>query len=354
MRATQILGRSALALLAVGAITAQAGIAWGANWVAENRQWISDRAIARQFVPSPELLDYSAQASLSELGKMYFYASLPEVVPGAEFDQYCSRNEPGIGVLGCYRLAEKRIFLYDVTDERLQAMEPVIAAHEMLHAAWDRFDQAEQERLGLLLEQGFAALPSDHPLRERIESYEDADPNSRIPELYALMGTEISALPKALEEHYAQFFTDRAAVVGLADEVYAIFDGLSAELQRLADDLRARSEIIDERKAQYELESSVLGADINIYNDRVARYNAGEDVRGAENFDSERDQLIARQATLRAERESIQALIDEYNALLDELDVLNRELTELNQGINVNLESQEEVEDTDEVSESRG
>lgn len=348
------IGRALIALLALGAIGAQAGVAWGAQWVADNRQWVSDRAIALQFEPSPELYETIAQASMSDQAKIYFYASLPEVVEPAEFDRYCSRDEPGIGVLGCYRLAEKRIFLYDVTDERLQAMEPVIAAHEMLHAVWDRFDSAEQERLGVLLEQGFAALSADHPLRERIASYEENDPRSRIPELYALMGTEISALPTELEQHYSTYFIDRQQVVALADQVYTIFDGLSAELQGIADDLRARSEVIDQRKAQYELDAAVLGADIEVYNDRVARYNSGEDVRGAEDFDQERDELIARQDALRAERESIQALIDEYNSLLDELEILNQELTELNQGINVNLESQETVEDTDEVSQSEG
>ena len=86
----------------------------------------------------------------------------------------------------------------------------------------------------------------------------------------------------------------------------------------------------------------------------VARYNAGEDVRGAENFDEERDELVSRQASLRAERDEIQELIDRYNALLDELETLNRELTELNQGINVTLESQETVEDTEDVDQSAG
>lgn len=345
------LTRAVIVLLAVVAIAAQGALAWGATWVNDNRQWISDRAIALQFEPDPELLRYVSDASLTGEGEVYLFASLPEIVPAGEFDRYCSRDEPGIGVLGCYRLAEKRIYLYDVTDERLEAMEPVIAAHEMLHAAWDRFDSATKNRLAELLEEGFAALPDDHPMHERIASYEANDPTSRIPELYALMGTEISELPAELEAHYATYFADRAAVVALADQVYAIFASFDQELQALADDLEARSDRIDALKAQYELDAAVLGVDINVYNDRVARYNAGEDVSGAGRFNDERDELIARQNALKAERDEILAEIDEYNALLDQLNILNRELGGLNQGINITLEEQDTIGDTEAVAE---
>lgn len=341
------IGRGVVALFAVVALASQAGLAWGATWVVDNHQWLSDRAIARQFEPSPELLSYVEAATLSPEGEVYLYASRPRVVPALEFDNYCSRDEPGIGVLGCYRLAEQRIYLYDVTDKRLEAMEPVIAAHEMLHAVWDRFSDSHKDQLAELLEEGFAALPSDHPLRDRIASYEAIDPNSRIPELYALMGTELDVLPEALEEHYSQYFTDRSRVVALAAEVYGIFDSFDQELQLLVDDLDARLDVIDARKAQYELEAEILGADIAVYNDRVARYNAGEDIDGAENFDDQRIDLVSRQDTLRAERRQIEALIDEYNALLDELNVLNQELTELNQGINITLEQQDSLEETE-------
>lgn len=344
------IARALIALLAVGAIAGQGTIAWAASWVDDNRQWLSDRAISRQFQPSPELLAYVADAGLSPEGEMYFFASVPEVVPAGEFDRYCSRDEPGIGVLGCYRLAEKRIFLYDVTDERLEPMEPVIAAHEMLHAAWDRFDQETQSEIGTWLEEGFAALPADHQLRERIASYEEIDPSSRIPELYALMGTEVDLLPEQLEDHYGQFFANRAQVVALALQVQEIFDTFSQKLQELVDDLNARSEVIDQRKSDYEASADALSAEIRAYNDKVAAYNAGQNVPGAENFDAQYDNLTSRQNALRIERNEIQGLIDSYNALLDELQVLNQELSELNQGINITLEEQETVSATEEVS----
>ena len=343
------LWRAFIALMALSAIALQGALAWGVSWAVTNQQWISDRAIARQFVPDQALQHYVTDASLTAEGEVYLYASLPQIVPAGEFDRYCSRDEPGIGVLGCYRLGEKRIYLYDVTDERLEAMEPVIAAHEMLHAAWDRFSQEEKDALGLLLEEALAALPSDHPMYERIANYEAHDVSSRIPELYSLMGTEVESLPAALEAHYSRFIADRQAVVALAKQVYDIFDNFGAEVQHIVDDLSDRSDIIDALKATYESDAAILGADISVYNDRVARYNDGEDVAGANKFDQERDNLIARQAELAAERDTILELIDEYNALLDQLNFLNDQLTELNQGINIKLETKESIGETEVV-----
>ena len=352
MSVAQRIGRAVVALLAVLALSGQAALAWGVAWAVDNHQWLSDRAIALQFEPSAELASYASRAQLTQEGEVYFYASRPQIVPAIEFDNFCSRSEPGIGVLGCYRLGEQRIFLFDVTDSRLEAMEPVIAAHEMLHAVWDRFSTSQQDEIAVWLEESFAALPDDHPMRERIQSYEDVDPNSRIPELYALLGTEVDTLTPELEEHYGRYFIDRQAVVTLADEVYAIFASFGDELDGLVAELETRLADIDQRKAQYELEADILGADIAIYNDRVSRYNDGEDVRGAENFDEERIDLTARQDALRADRLVIEALIDEYNALLDELNVLNQELTELNQGINIDLEQQESLDDTETLEQS--
>lgn len=346
------LTRVVLVALAVVALGAQGALAWGATWVVDHRQHVSDRALSAQFVPTAELGRYVAEAGLSRDGVMYLHASLPEVVPAFEFDRYCSRSEPGIGVLGCYRLLEKRIYLYDVTDDRLRAIEPVVAAHEMLHAAWDRFTVQERESLAILLEQAFAGLPDDHPLRDRLVQYEKIDPASRIPELYAIIGTEAADLPADLEEHYSRFFTDRAKVVALAVEVYRVFDELDQQLQALVADLEERLAVITERRDAYDRDSAVFRSDLEVYNDRVTRYNAGENVSGAAGFEEERLDLIARRDVLRVEREAIQRLIDEYNALLDDLEVLNNELAELNRGINIRLQAEDNVAGDNPDSES--
>jgi hypothetical protein len=341
------LGRAGIIAVAGLLLGGQVALASGIGWAQDNRQAITDRATAWQFEPDPAISDIVSRAGLSPAGEMYLYASLPEVVPPFEFDTFCSRREPGIGVLGCYRIQEKRIYIFDVTDERLASIVPVVTAHEMLHAAWFRFDQAVRDDLGALLEADFAKLPDDHRLRERIAQYEDTDPTSRIPELYAILGTEIAPLSAELEEHYSTYFDDRTKVVTLADDIYRLFDTFGQELQNLVDELEERSALIDQRRAAYEVASEDFQADLAVYNDRVARYNAGENVPGAANFPAQRESLIERQTTLRAERTAIQALIDEYNALYDQLQVLNAELSELNEGINITTVAPQETIEPD-------
>ena len=347
------LGRAGIIAVAAALLGGQVALASGIGWAQDNRQAISDRATAWQFEPDATIEDIVARAGLSRTGELYLYASLPEVVPAFEFDKFCSRREPGIGVLGCYRIQEQRIYLFDVTDARLRSIVPVVAAHEMLHAAWFRFDPSRHEELGALLEADFATLPDDHRLRDRIAQYEANDPNSRIPELYAILGTEIAPLSPDLEEHFATYFDDRTKVVGLANEIYRLFDTFSLELERLVAELEERSDVIDQRRAAYEDASAKFQSDLATYNDRVARYNAGENVSGAANFPRERESLVSRQTTLREERGAIQALIDEYNALYDQLQVLNAELSELNEGINITtVAPQETIEpDTTEAAE---
>ena len=117
----------------------------------ENQQNIKDQLVAYQFDTPENIADYIESAGLSPEGALYLKASLPRVVPAYEFDRYCTRNEPGIGVLGCYTIRDSRIYLYDVTDPRLESIEPVVAAHEMLHAVWFRMSISERDALAPLL-----------------------------------------------------------------------------------------------------------------------------------------------------------------------------------------------------------
>lgn len=337
--------RALVGVLALGALVLQGGAAWGANWLVHNEQWIKDTLVAQQFVPVPEITDYVAEAGLSAEGELYLLTSQPQIVPASQFDRYCTRNEPGIGVLGCYTLADKRIYLFDVTDARLTSIEPVVAAHEMLHSAWARLSAAEKESLAVLLEEAFAQLPADHPLRDRIQSYEADRADSRIPELYSILGTEIAPLPDALEAHYARFFADRSKVVAHADAVYAVFDTLQDRLVSLSNELTSRSAEIDGLRYTYREENDSLRADIIAFNERAS--TPGGFPVSKSQFEQARQPLVDRQVRLEEMRLSLQTKITEYNALLDELTVLNDEVSELNQGINVTLETQDELQSTE-------
>ena len=341
-------GRAVVVLIAVGALALQGGVAWGANWVLENEKNLKDQLIAYQFEPTEDLLRYVEEAGLSATGTLYLMASQPKIVPAFEFDRYCSRNEPGIGVLGCYTLRDQRIYLYDVTDPRLVSMEPVVAAHEMLHAAWARFSNEEIERLAVLLEEGFAQLPEDHELRTRILSYEANNPQSRIPELYAILGTEVANLPQELEDHYSIFFDDRMKSVRMAEAFYAVFESLVLERDLLLQNLESRSAEIEGLKFTYEETAAALRGDVLAFNEKASTPGA---FPSRSEFEATRSALIDRQNRLEGLRQTLLAKIEEYNTLLEDVTRLNNELSELNRGINITLEAEEELEPDGELVE---
>ena len=332
--------RAGIALLALGALALQGGAAWGALWVVENQRMIKDQLVAHQFETPENISSYIDQAGLSDQGSLYLRTSLPRVVPAYEFDRYCTRNEPGIGVLGCYTTRDSRIYLYDVTDPRLESIEPVVAAHEMLHAVWFRKTSEERDSLAPLLEEAYAALGPDHPLIERMASYEADDPASRLPELYSIIGTEIREIPEALEAHYAEYFANRALVVDLADRVYRVFDTLQAELEQLSNELSSRNAEIEGLRFTYEETSRVLAGDIVAFNEKASTPGA---FPSKSQFEATRAELVTRQERLESMRITLQTKITEYNDRLEELNTLNDEVSELNQGINVTLEEEEEL-----------
>ena len=332
--------RAGIALLALGALALQGGAAWGALWVVENQRMIKDQLVAHQFETPENISSYIDQAGLSDQGSLYLRTSLPRVVPAYEFDRYCTRNEPGIGVLGCYTTRDSRIYLYDVTDPRLESIEPVVAAHEMLHAVWFRKTTEERNALAPLLEEAYAALGPDHPLIERMASYEADDPASRLPELYSIIGTEIQEIPEALEAHYAEYFANRALVVDLADRVYRVFDTLQAELEQLSNELSSRNAEIEGLRFTYEETSRVLAGDIVAFNEKASTPGA---FPSKSQFEATRAELVTRQERLESMRITLQTKITEYNDRLEELNTLNDEVSELNQGINVTLQEEEEL-----------
>jgi len=332
--------RAGIALLALGALALQGGAAWSARWVVENERLIKDQLVAYQVETPENISSYIDQAGLSDQGSLYLRTSLPRVVPAYEFDRYCTRNEPGIGVLGCYTTRDSRIYLYDVTDPRLESIEPVVAAHEMLHAVWFRKTTEERNALAPLLEEAYAALDPDHPLIERMASYEADNPASRLPELYSIIGTEIREIPEALEAHYAEYFANRALVVDLADRVYRVFDTLQAELEQLSNELSSRNAEIEGLRFTYEETSRVLTGDIVAFNEKASTPGA---FPSKSQFEATRAELVTRQERLESMRITLQTKITEYNERLEELNTLNDEVSELNQGINVTFEEEEEL-----------
>lgn len=326
-------GRGILLGLAGVSIIAQVAVIGAVSWAVTNPRAVTDAVTVWQYDPTPAIAGYVARSGMSERGRFLFYASTPSIVEGDAFDALCSRDQPDIGVLGCYTLADGRIYLYEITNLELQAFEVVVAAHEMLHAAWDRLSTAEQAALAELLEEAFATVDPDDELVSRIASYEDFDPASRIPELYAIIGTELADLPDALERHYATYFDDRAAVVAQWEQVEAIFLELEAELDRLSAELDRLAAEIEAEQVAANQAAATLEADIAAFNDRASR-PGGYTSQSA--FERDRQALITRQSALTASIDATNLKVDAYNALVDEFTALNEQAAALDKDLNIN------------------
>lgn len=288
------------------------------TWTDARSQWIRDRWVVWT-QPSPAAVSGLAEATgMSEEGRLVYLASTPEIETGSEFEQDCA-VETGI-VLGCYVRGE--IFLFQVTDERLAGTTEVTAAHEMLHAAYDRLAPEERERVDALIAAAVAAIPADDPVFAELELYEEAQ---RPDEWHSRLGTQFAELPAELEAYYARWFDDRGLVLDLAERSRALLVELEAEIDARVAELDALGADLESRSAAYDAAVAALDADVADFNARAA---SGDFASQAE-FDAERADLVARSSALEADVAAINADIERYNRLGDELAALDADYAEL-------------------------
>lgn len=296
-----------------------------AVWAVFNRQLIIDQVSVWGYTPSADVAALTERSSLSDRGQFLFYATKPEISSPTALNEQCPRQEIGNPILGCYT-GDDRIYIYDVTNQQLDGMKEVTAAHEMLHAAWARLPQSERDRLGRQLEAVYATS-TDEAFRERMAYYERTEPGEFHNELHSILGTELAVLPTELEAYYAQYFADRQVVVGLHAGYSAVYTRLNDRAHQLYVEMDTLSKSIDAQNAAYSAASAQLSSDIDSFN---ARAEAGSFVSLGQ-FYAERSALISRSSQLEQERQALNADIEQYNTLYAEyqdiagqIDVLNR------------------------------
>lgn len=308
-------------------------------WALTNQQRIADQFTVWQFDPSASVQQYVTESDMSDEGKFLFYASQPTIQSNPTFNSTCSNVEEDFGVLGCYFPSEKSIYLFDVTDDRLAGIEQVVAAHEMLHAAWDRTSVAEQALLTPLLEAEAARMKDDPEFATTLEFYAKTEPGERSNELHSIIGTEFSDLGPELEEHFAEYFTDRSVVVALHEKSNAVFTAQQDASKKLVEKLDALRTSIDDDYSSYNSGYDSLNRDIDDFN---ARADNG-DFRSVEQFNNERASLIDRQTSLNSLYDAIEADVATYDDMVTQLEALNATISELNKSINIEPRNDEKL-----------
>ena len=326
--------RARRAMVASGLSTVLAvAVVIGGVYLVQHPQPIIDQVTVWQFEPSQEIEAHVERLGLTDHGRFLYYASNPQIEPTETFARSCPAHEgeDGFGILGCYRPAEKTIFLYDVTDERLDGTEEITAAHEMLHAAWDRMGEDERTHLGELLEAEFAKHSDDEQFTERMSIYERIEPGEHANELHSIIGTEVAEISPELEEYYAKYFIDRSTVTALHAAANAVFVELKQQTDNLIADMDALRAEIESDYARYTRGYDQLNRDVGDFNQRNQASNA-EEFRALE---QERAQLLARQSELDSLFASIQTRSDQFEAMMDQLEGLNAMRAELQRGLNI-------------------
>lgn len=282
--------------------------------LAANRQYLYDSFNFWTYQPTNEVASIVERATLTDSGTFAFYSARPEVDGSQSFNSKCDRKEQNTAVIGCY--VNDRIYVYDVSDSRLDGIKEVTSAHETLHAVYQRLVGPEKNRIDGLLETEYKKLADDPSFAERMAFYARTEPGERNNELHSIIGTEIRSIAPELESYYGKYFKNRSELLNLFDSYNQAFKQLEAESKQLSSQIEVMRKQVDNDKAVYESEASRLSNDVEDFKKRAA----GGYFSSQTQFTAEMNALQARidavnrrRDTIVAEIEQLRVLIERYN-----------------------------------------
>ncbi|MFD1713795.1 hypothetical protein ACFSBZ_04860 [Amnibacterium flavum] len=188
--------------------------------------------------PSEEIVQLADDMHLTEEGRTIFYDTNPELLSGAGFRDRCDGVPEQTGddadeysTVGCYGGFD-RIVVFQPADPRLAGSAVTTAAHELLHAAYERLNLTERTDIDQLTEAAVDAVPIGDPVHEQIAASVGDQPFNLGTERFAYLGTQIIDLAPKLETYYARFIADRLALVEIYAAQQALFQSIAVELDQ--------------------------------------------------------------------------------------------------------------------------
>jgi hypothetical protein len=288
-----------------------------------NVQEISDWFRLRNYEPPARVVKLADDTTMTDNTRRLFYVNHPDLGDKQEFNDHCRTTEQSI-VLGCY-INTQGIFLLDVEDKRLNGVIEVTAAHEVLHAAYERLSKSEKDRVDKLTSDFFSKLKNQRIL-ETVENYRKKDPSIVPNELHSILGTEVRDLSPELEKYYSQYFINRKIVVDFSEQYEQTFTNLRNQVDAYDAQLNQLKNQIDSNQQQITAANDSLQTDranldrllasgnTDEYNQRVPAYN--QSVANYNGLVNETRQLITtfnnivekRNALATVEQELVQAI----------------------------------------------
>lgn len=292
-----------------------------------NRQGIVDTYRLHYYHAPADVAQLATDDSMTSMARRIFYVNSPQIIDKQPFTDTCPSGTERTVVLGCYHSNQAGITVLKVTDSRLSGVEQVTAAHEMLHAAYDRLSSRQKQQVNSMLEAYYQHGLTDSVVKAQIADYTQTEPHDVQNEMHSLFGTEVANLPANLEQYYKQYFTNRAGIVQYYSQYQAELTSREATIQSddgqltsLKNQIDANRQVLDSQAKLLQTQQAQLNSqrdkgDAAAYNAAVPAYNAAVDAYNA------------KVAALRSQIDTYNALVIARNNLASETDQLIGELS---------------------------
>lgn len=266
---------------------------------------------ASAYQPTDEMKTIIEGLDLTDRGQRIYKATSPNLDSRDVFNEKCDSHNKEVYVLGCYLTGDDVIHLYNVEESELSGIKEATAAHELLHAVYNRLPFWEKSSLNGKMKKVYDELSDDNDIKESMKLYGE---NDFYDELHSRLGTEIKELPQGLEDHYAAIFNNQDKIVDYYNQYSDTFKKLEDEVNSIAKRLGELQKSIDDEESRLQTTSTELNKRIEDYNSRVRAHNyTSENVIIAEG-----EKLQAEINTINAAYDSLNKSIDEYNNLIVE------------------------------------
>lgn len=303
----------------------------GSIAAAFNRQQILDYLALRNYEPSQRIAALATDTTMQDDTRRVFYTNHPRLDNKIDFRTNCQATEQSI-VLGCY-VQRSGIYLLDVTDPRLAGVIEVTAAHEVLHAHYDRLSSDERSRINKLTADFFATLDNDR-VKKTVEQYRQKDAAIVPNEVHSILATEVRNLSPELEAYYARYFKDRSKLVSYSEKYEQVFVELTGQVERYDEQLKSLKINIESNQMEIEglnneIDSQKSRLDALTNSGRTEEYNASVPTFNAQV--NSYNALISRTRNL----------INQYNEIVAQRNEIVTTEQELTEAINSNVLPQE-------------
>lgn len=291
------------------------------------REAIADWARLRNYDPPKDIVTLANDATMTDLGKHLFYVNHPSLENKEDFNKHCSDESKETAVLGCFRGNRQGIYIYAVTDARLNGVRQVTAAHEMLHQAYERLSTKEREHIDQLLEDYYKNGLTDEAVKTKLDSYKKQPGTVLVNEMHSIFGTEIRNLPAELEDYYKRYFTDRSKVVSDREAYQGEFTRRQELVEQYDAQLSSLKKQITENKSTLEQEMNFLNSkekeinqditnkdqaayesDVQEYNATVSKYNTL--LTATRNLITEHNDIVGKRNDIAVQEQELQQALD--------------------------------------------